>query len=471
MRRRAVLAAAVVAGGALAVTAAVVSTGGPASPAHASRAAPTSTTVSPRTLGEHGTVQVLHVDVPGDPNRKNDVYVYRPPVPDSPLLPVLYFLHGVPGRAKDVFDAGLPELMDSFFAQGNAPFVLVAPDGNGARHDDTEWANALDGSDQMETFVTKSVVQAVEGPNRRDRTRRAIAGFSMGGYGAANLGLRHPDLYDAVVPMAGYFHVDDPAGVFGNSLLDVVANTPELNLGASRRRRVFIVDGDEDNQRVVEGESEAAAATLMADGVPVWFQSSPGTHSWQFVAAAFPDVERFLDGGWIRLRPPPPEIPASLLPPSTQGHWVGIVDGALVDLSLPAPATDPTVVKLERMRKRLHRPPVSYVRVVITNPSLARRTYSLAKVSFVDVEGLTIDANAPAFALLGWTRDTKQSHLMPDVQRLIPSLIGSTIVAPGAKSTAIMVSTGPIPNVDSVFVGDSFGHGVLTAVGGGAAHP
>jgi predicted esterase len=196
-------------------------------------------------------------------------------------------VNGTPGHAKDVFDAGLPQLMDSFFAAGNPPFVLVAPDGTGAHHDDTEWANAVDGTDQMETFVTANVIKAVEGTLLRDRSRRAIAGFSMGGYGAANLGLRHPELYDAIVPMAGYFHVDDPAGMFGNKLLALVANTPELNLTATRDHRVLIVDGDAEDDRVVKGESQAAATTMLANGVPVWFEMTSGSHSWQFVAAAF----------------------------------------------------------------------------------------------------------------------------------------------------------------------------------------
>lgn len=412
-------------------------------------------------LSEHGTVQVLHVPVPGDRGRDNDVYVYRPPVPDSARLPVLYFLHGVPGHASDVFAAGLPELMDTFFAQGNPPFVLVAPDGNGAHHDDTEWANARDGTDQMETFVTRNVIAAVEGPNRRDRTRRAIAGFSMGGYGAANLALRHPDLFDAAIPMAGYFHVDDPAGMFGGDLTTIAANSPELHLDAAHGHRIFIVDGDEDNDRVVKGESLAAASTLMEGGVPVWYESIPAAHSWAFVAAAFPSVERFLDGVWIRLHPPPPEIPASLLPASVTGHWTGTADGARLDVTLPAPADDPTVRALERLRRRARWPAVSYVRVVITNPASASHAYTLAKVSFVDANGVTIDANAPAFVALEWAQRSDRASVQSAARALVPSLVGSTVVPPGATRDAILVTLGPVPGVSSVFAGDSFGTGTL----------
>jgi S-formylglutathione hydrolase FrmB len=40
----------------------------------------------------------------------------------------------------------------------------------------------------------------------------------MGGYGATNLALRHPDLFGQLVSVAGYHHVDDPDGVFNGAL-------------------------------------------------------------------------------------------------------------------------------------------------------------------------------------------------------------------------------------------------------------
>src|SRR6185312_14893020 len=234
----------------------------------------------------HGTRQVLHVPLPGSTTTR-DVLVYRPAVPDSAELPVLYFLHGYPGSASDVFDAGLPRLIDRLVAEGYPPFVLAAPDGDGLSHRDTEWANAVDGTDQFETFVTGNVIRAVEGSHLRDRTRRAIVGFSMGGYGAVNLALRHPDLYGQVVPIAGYFHVDDPSGVFAHELAAIDANTPELHLTDARRERILVVDGDEGSDRVVSGESRLFYEQLVTAHVPASYEQLTGGHSWTFVAGAF----------------------------------------------------------------------------------------------------------------------------------------------------------------------------------------
>ena len=53
-----------------------------------------------------GRVQVMSLRDPSS-GRRHQVLVYRPAVADSSTLPVLYFLHGVPGQARDVFNAGL----------------------------------------------------------------------------------------------------------------------------------------------------------------------------------------------------------------------------------------------------------------------------------------------------------------------------------------------------------------------------
>jgi S-formylglutathione hydrolase len=55
---------------------------------------------------------------------------------------------------------------------------------------------------QMETYVTRDLLAAVEGqfPVRPDR--RGIFGHSMGGHGALTLALRHPDLFASVSAFA-----------------------------------------------------------------------------------------------------------------------------------------------------------------------------------------------------------------------------------------------------------------------------
>src|SRR5437764_12475803 len=101
--------------------------------------APAASAAAPR-----GQVTVLRLKLPWAPSVTRDVWVYRPAVADSKTLPVLYFLHGVPGSAVDPFRAGLATSLDNYFAAGNQPFVVAAPDGNGVKHADSEWADSAD---------------------------------------------------------------------------------------------------------------------------------------------------------------------------------------------------------------------------------------------------------------------------------------------------------------------------------------
>jgi S-formylglutathione hydrolase FrmB len=450
-------------------------------------APPTTSTTSPskgsnpsstRRSTVRGTKQVLHVAVPGT-HTTRQVIVYRPDVPDSPDLPVLYILHGTPGSASDPFNAGLPQLIDDLVAEGYPPFVLAAPDGNGTKHPDTEWANAVDGTDQFETFVTKNVIDAVEGSNLRDRSRRAIAGFSMGAYGAVNLAMRHPDLYGQVVSLAGYFHVDDPSNVFGHQLAVIDANTPELHLSNARRERLLVVDGDQSNERVVKGESQLFVQQLIAAHVPVSYEQIPGGHSWSFVASAFPDVGRFLDSEWSTLRPPVPESPA-IDRAETTGEWRGAVSGTTVDVALVS-ATDPQVRPLEGVRKALGAAPASYVVVTLTDPATGSDGFSLSKVSLVDTSGRTVDAN-PASAVIdewltaadrtprgGSPPATRRSAPTPQAVTLVRNIerefAAPAAVTPGHTTTAVLVTTSVVRNVDLLFVGDSYAEETLNPVG------
>jgi len=448
---------------------------GPTTPVHASTSRPASKR-SIRTRGPAppsktpanstpGVVQVLHAPVPGMPGTTRDVYVYRPPVPDSKLLPVLYFLHAVPGGPGDVFQqGGLGRLLDRYFARGNAPFVLAAPDGNGAHHADTEWANAVAGNDQIETFVTDNVIDTVEGTNRRDKEHRAIAGFSMGGYGAINLGLRHPDLYGMIVSMAGYFHVDDPSGMFANDLAALHANTPELHVAKARAHRVFIVDGNHDDERVVKGQSQQFAAKLIAADALSWFEDTQGTHNWAFVNSAFPDVERFLDARWASLRPKGPRMPPQAIA-TVSGHWSGMVASANVDVVVPAPASDAVASSIEQLRDAVSEPELSYVAVTIANPRSATGPVSIAKVSFLTRRGVTITANEP-IALVNELQEAATTPAQVAAAQRILDQLAPAAVAPGRTETFTYVTTGPLPSVKAVFAGTSFGSNPLAPLPG-----
>ena len=78
---------------------------------------------------------------------------------------------------------------------------------DGSLVDDTEWANTPHGA--YESAVLEVVRQVDEHfPTIDDRSARAIAGLSMGGYGALNIGLHHLSTFGTIESWSGYFHQD-----------------------------------------------------------------------------------------------------------------------------------------------------------------------------------------------------------------------------------------------------------------------
>jgi S-formylglutathione hydrolase FrmB len=113
--------------------------------------------------------------------------------------PVIYFLHGLNndetswtveryGRVQDT----LVQMM----ASGQIPeFLMVHP-----RGDNSFYCNYMDGSKRYEDLVTEELVAHMERQYRakKGRENRAIAGTSMGGYGALKIAMKYPDRYAAV---------------------------------------------------------------------------------------------------------------------------------------------------------------------------------------------------------------------------------------------------------------------------------
>ncbi|MHB8452444.1 MAG: alpha/beta hydrolase [Mycobacteriales bacterium] len=242
-----------------------------------------------------GTVSWLSLPASDAPGGVRRVWVYRPPGPDSSTLPVVYLLHGLPGGAGDFAPA--VGLLNSLPA-GVPRFVLVVPGDADTGAQDTEWANSVNGKVALETWLTGPVIAAVEGSYPRSPAYRALAGFSMGGFAAMDIGLRHPELFGQLVSISGYFHVDDPSHVFGTNPAVLAEHTPLLHAAAARGRRVLLISDLGDSLALVRGQAQLLAAALRAAGVSVTLDRLPGQHSLTFAIAELPTVAAFLAAGW-----------------------------------------------------------------------------------------------------------------------------------------------------------------------------
>jgi pimeloyl-ACP methyl ester carboxylesterase len=120
----------------------------------------------------------------------------------SRRYPVVYFLPGFGESESEI------SIWDTFAraAMASGHELIIAG---------VQGSNSLGGgfyvnspvSGRFEDWVVSGAVSAVDARYRTiaNRASRGLAGFSMGGFGAINLALRHPDVYSAVFAMSGGF--------------------------------------------------------------------------------------------------------------------------------------------------------------------------------------------------------------------------------------------------------------------------
>ncbi len=178
--------------------------------------------------------------------------VYLPPAYERDVgkrYPVVYLLHGNPGGYRDWLNLGLARLLDEGIASGSLPpVVAVLPDGNGTITPAAQWANAWNGADRVEDSVLE-LTALVDHDYRTvdDRRHRIVAGLSEGGFGAANLAARHPDVFAISISLSGYFVAQGP--VFGTNPAYRLANSPSELLrapGPARGVQYLLAIGDQD---------------------------------------------------------------------------------------------------------------------------------------------------------------------------------------------------------------------------------
>jgi len=110
--------------------------------------------------------------------------------------PVLYLLHGLTGHYNNWIEK-------SKLTDHAAPYsmIIVTPEGNDSWYSDSVGTP----SDKYEAYIINELFPDVQRRFRTIETRdgRAIAGLSMGGYGALKFGMKYPQTFVFVGSMSG----------------------------------------------------------------------------------------------------------------------------------------------------------------------------------------------------------------------------------------------------------------------------
>ena len=238
-----------------------------------------------------GTTQRLYVASAALGERRQPVDVYLPPgYATHPNLryPVLYLLHGVPGRPGAFLDTvrmGVVE--DELVARRKArAMILVMPFGSTGSFTDKEWANGVRPHEGWETFVARDLVHAIDTRYRtiRSAAGRALGGLSEGGYGSLNIGIHHPGEFRVLESWSGYERADPVRAIFGAKDTPLLRwNSPLLTLpgrAAKLRRehvRFWLYTGTGDPLRP---QNTLFAAELRRLRLPFTYYVVRGGHNW-----------------------------------------------------------------------------------------------------------------------------------------------------------------------------------------------
>jgi enterochelin esterase-like enzyme len=160
----------------------------------------------------------LRLTVPGRLSHlRRTVYVYLPPQYFQPAyqhyrFPSIELIHGFPGNPQDwITVLSVNSTLDSLVGEHLAkPTVLVMPAANGALGVSLQCLNQNHGP-QDDTYLSKDVPDYLSASLRIQPPGSGwgIAGYSEGGFCAANFGLQHGRIYSYAGVLSGYFRPSD----------------------------------------------------------------------------------------------------------------------------------------------------------------------------------------------------------------------------------------------------------------------
>jgi S-formylglutathione hydrolase FrmB len=235
---------------------------------------------------------------------------------------VLYLLHGLSGHYTDwLTRTNIADYASQY------RIIVVMPEGNNSWYVDGAPVRTASGSerpgDKYESYLLQEVLPDVDKRYRTIQSRygRAVAGLSMGGYGAIKFGVKHPSTFAFAGSMSGALAAaswtedemksvkavyDSLPPVFGaagsdvrkaNDIFQIAQGLPASRVAALPY--FYLDSGTEDfffevNHRFAE--------LLREKKIPHEYRELPGDHSWQYWDR---QVKELLKIAAEKLRAPP----------------------------------------------------------------------------------------------------------------------------------------------------------------------
>ena len=248
-----------------------------------------------------GTINEVHLAAPWTGGTATArLIIYLPPgySAGAHRYPVTY---EVPWGDSSWVAIGLPGYLDALTNSGAiAGHIVVFVSERGGPYADSECVDSHDGTDNVETYVSTTVPAYIDAHYRTiaKPAARSVLGLSQGGYCAAMLVLRHPDVFGTAMAFSGYYQaaISSPqtrnaSRPFGHDQALIDAHSPILianEITSSRRGGLFFMLSADPSQPFYGPQYLALAGTLRQAGIAVDLFPTPLGHSWAAPRAQLP---------------------------------------------------------------------------------------------------------------------------------------------------------------------------------------
>lgn len=204
---------------------------------------------------------------------------------ESKEYPVLYVLHGMYGDNNDWFRSGKISMNASEAEEKyRVGMIVVSPYAM-----NSFYCDELDEDTPYMTFFFEEFIPYIESTYsiRQGRSSRAIAGISMGGYGAIYYGLLHPEMFCHVYACSPATYAGNSVPVLGDMLdSQDSGNTPCITIEMGTSDPLILISG-------------SFVRKMREKGVAYEYITRSGSHEWPFWKACTPKVIRKAVGYFI----------------------------------------------------------------------------------------------------------------------------------------------------------------------------
>jgi putative tributyrin esterase len=238
--------------------------------------------------------------------RKMPYRVVLPPVYNAKAgagrrFPILYLLHGLTGHFDNWTDRS-----DLGGQSAEYGVIIVTPEGENGWYTDN---NSKDGQ-KYESYLIQELIPEIEKRYRTQarRDQRAVAGLSMGGFGAVKFGLKYPEMFAVVGSFSGALGIATMTekqfpGAIGRTI-DQIFGPPETAIRKANDPFEIVRSATPDKikswpffyfdcgtEDILFKSNRDFADLLWEKSIPHEFRQLPGSHNWKYWDA---QVKEFL---------------------------------------------------------------------------------------------------------------------------------------------------------------------------------